>query len=284
MANDLDSLLLDFEKAALSGEYLNYFTAKRQVFRQSLARFPGILRAFMLLNEIWVRDFKDLYHQRDPNLALPLQLLMVAHSHFVAAIEPAFSGARKEACNMLRMGIDAVYHAALVLENPALAKVWVSKADMTEEAVKGFTEAFEKDKRENFDRLGLGKLWEDWENYSEWSHTNIEALSQSIKIDEPLDEGGQRTVRLRVDYLESDPKVLAMSLMHLLDAARAMERAMYERFRTRLDLDPELADRKLELAELVGNLSRETIRAFKVPETRDAPPSRRPWRRPKPRS
>lgn len=85
-------------------------------------------------------------------------------------------------------------------------------------------------------------------------------------------------------YFESDPKVLAMSLMHFLDAARAMERAMYERFRPRLDLDPELADMKLELAKLVQHLSRETIRAFEVPEPKGAPPSRRPWRRPKPRS
>jgi hypothetical protein len=281
MVSDEHEILLDFEKAALSGEYLSYFTAKRARFRQSVARFPGIWRGFMCLNEIWVREFKDLHHQRDPYVALPLQLFMVAHSHFVATIELAFSGALKEACNTLRMGIDAVYHACLIRENPALVRVWISKADMTEEAATAFTEAFEKKKRENFERLGLKDLHDHWENYSEWSHTTIEALSRSLRMYDPTDKGGRRSQQLGVAYFVDDPKILVMSLLHLLDAARAMERAMYSRFQTRLDLDPELTSKRTKLANWVSGLSRETIRLFKVAEPKGPPPPRRPSRKSK---
>ena len=40
------------------------------------------------------------------------------------------------------MAIEAVYHACVIVENPGLATVWLSKADMTDETYNAFVDGF----------------------------------------------------------------------------------------------------------------------------------------------
>ncbi|MFZ0889905.1 MAG: hypothetical protein WA005_15775 [Candidatus Binataceae bacterium] len=277
MSGDGADLLLNFEKETLSGDYLRYYESKRGNFRNSLSAYPGIWKGLMLLNEIWMREFNALSHQREPNRALPVQLFMIAHSHFLASIEIGFSGLIKEACNTMRMGMEAIYHACRMLADPALQKAWMQKGRHTEEAIREFEKAFEKNRTKNFETLGLDDLLKHWEDYSEWSHTNLEALVGKLTYEPASAVPGTSllTRRVGVLYFENDPRVLAVRLIGLLEAAWSMEKVFFDRFPDRLKLDHVLLDKRHEFVRFFQGLVVETFRRFKIPVPTSPPPPRR---------
>lgn len=273
-----DDLLLAFEKAAFSGGYLKYYESKRGNFRNSLRVYPGIWKGLMLLNEIWMREFGDLSHQRDPNRGLPIQLFMVAHSHLLASIELGFSGLIKEACNTMRMGIEAIYHACRILADPKLQRVWLGKTQRTPEAAREFEQAFDKDRTKNFQALRLADLLRHWEDYSEWSHTNLEALVGRLRYEPAAAVPGTSllTRRIGVLYFENDPRVLATRLIGLLEAAWSMEKVFFERFADRLKLDNVLLQKRKEFVTFFQSLTIETFKRFDITVSATPPPPRRP--------
>jgi hypothetical protein len=52
-------LLLDFEKG-FPDHYKEYYAAKRNNFFASIQAAPRLWSAFMLLDEIWIREFEDI--------------------------------------------------------------------------------------------------------------------------------------------------------------------------------------------------------------------------------
>jgi hypothetical protein len=161
-----DDLLLDFEKRVLTGDYRKYFDIKRNNFFASISHLPKIWASFMVLDEVWMREFEDLYHPRDMGVVLPVILFMNAHAHSRIAIELGFSGALNECWNTLRMGIEPVYHACVLLADSNLTVAW-AEAKATAEAERTFAKVFEEGKRKSFEKLGLGKLHEFWNDFSE---------------------------------------------------------------------------------------------------------------------
>jgi hypothetical protein len=254
-----DDLLLDFEKRALEGGYRKYFEIKRNNFFATISHLPRIWASFMALDEVWMREFEDLYHPRDMGVVLPVILFMNAHAHLRIAMELGFSGAMNECWNTLRMGIESVHHACVLLADPSLTVAWAEKANTTAEAERAFERAFEEGKTKSYERLGLSKLHEFWINFSEWSHTSIESLSRRIKLKEK--EGG-------LDYLETDSQILALSLMRLLSGAHEMEKVLFTRFADRLRLDPALVEKRSRFESTAEAARRDTIERFKIPRPR----------------
>jgi hypothetical protein len=161
-----------------------------------------------------------------------------------------------ECWNTLRMGIESVYHACVLLADPNLTVAWAEKAQATAEAERAFAKAFEEGKTKSFEKLGLSKLHEFWTNFSEWSHTSVESLSRRIKLKEG--EGG-------LDYLETDHQILALSLMRLLSGAHEMEKVLFTRFADRLRLDPSLVKKRSRFESAAEAARRDTIVRFKIP-------------------
>jgi len=79
----------------------------------------GQAASFMALDEVWMREFEDLYHPRDMGVVLPVILFMNAHAHSRIAMELGFGfcGALNECWNTLRMGIESVHHRHLKIQD-----------------------------------------------------------------------------------------------------------------------------------------------------------------------
>src|SRR5260370_7111096 len=102
----------------------------------------------------------------------PIVGYVSGHAKMRLSIELACSACLGEALSILRDAIESVAHAHVMLGDPKLQKVWLSKDDGKAEE-KAFTEAFLKNKA---DRLfkGLRELHEKFGELSETgSHTTL---------------------------------------------------------------------------------------------------------------
>jgi hypothetical protein len=67
-----------------------------------------------------MREFEVLYHPRDMGAVLPVILFMNPHAHVRIAMELGSCGALNERWNTLRMGVESVHHACVLLADPSL--------------------------------------------------------------------------------------------------------------------------------------------------------------------
>jgi hypothetical protein len=65
---------------------------------------------YMLLDQIWFREFELMKPARDPERMFPMFLYFNAHAKISVSIELAFSGCMAEARSMMRDAIEFVAH------------------------------------------------------------------------------------------------------------------------------------------------------------------------------
>lgn len=104
-------LLVQFEIQNIPPQYREYYAKKRNNFFASLQGFREIWSYYLMLDEVWMREFDDLETATDRNLMFPLLLYFNAHAKMRVAIELALSGCLAEARSILRDGIEFVAHA-----------------------------------------------------------------------------------------------------------------------------------------------------------------------------
>jgi len=105
-------------------------------------------------------------------------------------------------------------------------------------AAKAFKHAFQENKKRSLfpSNQGLDKLHHFYSQYSEvGTHSTITAMGWRFRSEVSATED-----QWRLEYLENDPKKIAVSLFSMLDASHEMEKACFGCLRERLDLDPEL--------------------------------------------
>lgn len=254
-------LLAPFERDALRGDYKVYFTTKRENFRASVYNLPLLWQSFQRLDEIWIRELIDTQQLKDPNVVLPAALFRDAHARFRIAMELAFSCCMHEAFNSLRLGIEGVYHACKILSDPKQteqrARVWIATAERTHEAQKAFAKVFEHDKRRSFAECGLTGLHRYWEDFSRYSHSSMDSFS--MRLESVKTATG---VTWNVHYFERRPPAIAGTLFWLLLASAEMEKAIFDHFRSRLGLDPFLADQRRRFEQTKEAARGDIIRRF----------------------
>lgn len=103
-----NDLLLRFEQENLPPHYRDYYVAKRQNLFASIEGFSPLWRCFMLLDEIWLREFEDMRATRDIHRMFPMILFMNAHAKMRIALELGLSACLAEAYSILRDAVESV--------------------------------------------------------------------------------------------------------------------------------------------------------------------------------
>lgn len=253
--------LLPVEKTYLHGEYKNYFIHKRHNFFATIQAFPKLWDCFLLLDEVWIREFSDCTRISDLRQPFPLVFLMNAHAQYRTALELGFSTRLGDAWNVLRTAIESVAHGLKIYREPQLGKVWLEKDDGKQQ-FEAFKDAFERNKRESLfpSNQGLDKLHRYYSQFSEWgTHTTLAAMSARFRTEESTTD-----VQWMLDYLETDPSKLATSLFSLLDASNEMEKAFFQCFRDRLQLDPDLIKMRAEFKKRQFEVRDGIVARFKL--------------------
>jgi hypothetical protein len=255
------NLLTAFESNVLSGDYKEYFKIKRNNFIARIQEFPSMWKVFQLLDEIWIREFRDLENPIDKSHILPLLLLSSAHAKFRIAMELGFCSCINEGCNTLRSGIESVAHACKLLREPELREVWQHKDDGPEQKRK-FKKHFEDNKRTCLfsSRYGLEKLYDPWSRYSEWAtHATATAIAlRAQRLATPDD------VNWMLNYFEVDTEEYASSHFSMMETSYLMENAFFQAFEDRLQFDNTLIKMRTEFREQMGQLSKLIIKQFRL--------------------
>lgn len=260
-----DADLHEVERKYISEPYKEYFLAKRQNFFATLQAFKDLWDCFMLLDNVWMREFSDLERVTDTRAMVPLNLFANAHAQFRTAIELGFSTRIGDAWNLLRSAIESAVYAAKIWREPDLAIVWAAKEDGKQE-FEAFRDAFERDKKESIfpAKHGLERLHQHYSSFSEeGTHTSVSAIGLRHTA-----EHGPHDLNWRLEYFESDPQRLAIFLFSLLDASAEMEQALFNCFDVRLKLDPELANMRAEFANRKSAAAKQIRKQFNL-----APPA-----------
>jgi hypothetical protein len=124
-----DDLLLPFEKQNFPAEYREYYALKRNNFFATIQRFREQWHYYMMLDQIWMQEFRSLNPATDPNTIFPITVYMNAHLKIRVAIELAFSGSLPEARSIVRDAVEFAAHAHHMLKDPAFQEVWLNKLD-----------------------------------------------------------------------------------------------------------------------------------------------------------
>jgi len=258
-------LLVPFEIANIPEPYRDYYRSKRNNFFASIQHFSDLWKYYILLDEIWLREFEDLKPARDPTTIFPVTLYFNAHAKIRVSVELAFSGCLAEARSILRDAIEFVAHAHAMLQDPELQSVWLKKND-GESGLKAFRKAFEQQKEKSLFR-GLEELHSIWKQLSETgSHANLNAISDRF-----LQVTSDKQVELRIIYSGADPRMWAMSLFSMLLACFTMERTLYLDYKDRLQLDDRLVRQREQFEIYKEQLRRALIIRYQVkPPTREA--------------
>jgi hypothetical protein len=230
-------ILLPFEEANILGDYRKYFISKRTNYFTTIHSFPNLWRCYVALDEIWTREFSDLQRITQPGQVLPLKLFMNSHAQFRVAFELGFSTCLGEAWNVVRSSIETAVQAHKIRRQPELALVWANK-DHGKQEFEAYRNAFERNKKQSlFPREhGLLELHQYYSNYSELgTHPTISAMAlrHSVTADE-------KDVNWRHEYLDTHPERIAPFLLVMLNAYALVERAFFDSFSGRLNLDIEL--------------------------------------------
>ena len=176
-----DDLLLPFENKHIRGEYRRYFLAKRNNYFATIQEFPALWDCYLLLDEIWIREFSDAEQLSDTRQFLPIQLFLRSHAQFRVSFELGFATCIGEAWNTARSAIDSAVRAHKMFREPKLGIVWLDKENGKAEQ-KAFHKAFEENKKESLFPIvhGLGDLHEYYVMFSEaGTHPTLTAVSMS---------------------------------------------------------------------------------------------------------
>jgi hypothetical protein len=259
-----EDVLLPFERQILRGDYKEYYKIKRNNFHTAIGEFPLLWESFQLLDEIWLREFDDLERLREPDEALPLLLFMYAHGQARIARELGFSCCIGEAWNAIRTGIESVAHAYKLHRNPQLGPVWSHKDDGKSQW-KAFRDAFLDDKAEKLfpAELGLEDLHKFYSDFSEWgTHSTVWALGLRVK-----GSYTSPTFNMTLHSFESEPKKIGMYVSLILNVSGHMERAFFNCFSSRLELDPELLRRRKEYRIMADRANGDLLQRFDIPSS-----------------
>jgi hypothetical protein len=134
-----------FEIQSIPKSYKDYYAVKRNNFFSSIQGFPETWQYYMMLDEIWLREFSDLKPPGSVAQLFPLMLYVNAHAKMRIGIELALSGCMSEARSIMRDPIEFVAHAHAMMTDPELQTVRLSKNDEQE----AFSKAFEHHTRWN---------------------------------------------------------------------------------------------------------------------------------------
>jgi hypothetical protein len=258
--NDKD-MLLSFEGQNIRGEYRTYFVAKRTNYFASIQAFPDLWDCFLRLDELWMREFSDIERISHSRQFLPLPLFVKSHAQFRLAFELGFSTCIPEAYTIARNAIDAAVIAAKLFREPMLGHVWLDK-DKGKKEQKAFRREFEENKKESLfpKSHGLRELHEFYAAFSETgTHPTLSAMAMSYGY-----ETNAQGVKWTHNYLEAEPKKLAMSLQYMLNAFALVEKAFYDCFDDRLKLDHELTKMRSEFAQKQKQCAQLIIKTFKI--------------------
>jgi hypothetical protein len=93
----VNDLLLPFEKQNFPAEYMEYYGLKRNNFFATIQKFRDQWNYYLMLDQIWMQEFRGLTPATDPNTIFPITVYMNAHLKVRIAIELAF----EEPCRKL---------------------------------------------------------------------------------------------------------------------------------------------------------------------------------------
>lgn len=222
-------LLVQFESEHIPADYKEYYKAKRNNLWSSIQNFPEMWKYYVLLDEIWLREFGDLKPPGNANQLLPLILFFNAHAKIRISIELALSGCLAEARSILRDGVESVAHGHRMLTDPQLKTVWLNKNE-DEEA---FKDAFERCKKAGLFK-GLEELHRAWGQLSETgSHPTLNSLCDRFVVVKS-DDGSKEW---RYNYCGIEQRMWAMSLFSMLLTCFTMEQTFFNDYESRLELD-----------------------------------------------
>jgi hypothetical protein len=252
-------LLVPFEIQNIPPQYREYYAIKRNNFFASVQWVREIWNYYLMLDEVWMREFDDLETATDRNLMFPLLLYFNAHAKMRVSIELALSGCLAEARSILRDAIEFVAHAHAMCNDSALQKVWLSKNDGTA-ALKAFENAFEHHKKSGLFK-GLPELHRIWGELSETgSHANISAMSDRF-----VHITTDKHVEFRLKYSGADPKTWTLMLFGMLLTCSTMEQTLFSDYDGRLKLDIELMQMRAKCDEYKEWLRERLKTQFNIP-------------------
>ena len=250
-----DHLLLPFERDRLLHTYREFYKTKRNNFLAMVSHFPSLWQNFQLLDEVWTRANRDLTKLGEQRQGLPSLLFQQAHLKFRIAMELGFSLLLPEAWAILRVGIESTVHAHKIHREAGAADVWSARDEgRTHRAA--FNRVFMDNKRGSlFPPLGgLEELYPYWRDYSDWgSHSSVVDMGTRVRqVDSPEDE------TYPFNCFDGNESRAKGCIYHLLNAGRLMERAFFDIFRQRLELDYILAKQRSDFekrhSEMAGTL------------------------------
>jgi hypothetical protein len=226
-----DDLLLPFEKQNFPAEYREYYALKRNNFFATIQRFRDQWHYYMMLDQIWMQEFRSLNPATDPNTIFPITVYMNAHLKIRVAIELAFSGSLPEARSIMRDAVEFAAHAHHMLKDPAFQEVWLNKLDDPDAWNQEFW--FHK-ATQLFD--GLPLLFDVWKQLSNMgSHANITSMCERFHT---VEVDGQ--MQMNVAYTGLDEKTWAVGIFDLLLHDFMMEEMLFKDYLTRLQFDEKL--------------------------------------------
>jgi len=251
-------LLVPFESQIFPDEYKQYYKTKRNNFFASVQKFSGMWKYYILLDQIWFREFEIMETARDFDRMFPLLLYFNAHAKIRVSIELAFSGCVAEARSILRDAIEFVAHAHSMMGNAELQKTWLSKGDDAA-ALEAFKDAYERNKKEGVFK-GLEELRHSWGQLSETgSHATISAICEryrSVRSD--------KHVEFRLNYCALEEPNWALSLFSLLLTCFTMEQTFYADCKTRLQFDETLIRMRADFEQLKEQVREEIKVRYKL--------------------
>jgi len=251
-------LLVPFESQILPEEYKQYYKTKRNNFFASIQKFPGMWKYYMMLDQIWIREFQIMETARDSERMFPLLLYFNAHAKIRVSIELAFSGCMAEARSILRDAIEFVAHAHTMMGDAELQKIWLSKGD-DEAALEAFKDAYERNKKEGVFK-GLPELHRVWGQLSETgSHATINAICERYKSIKT-----EKHIEFRLNYCGLEEPNWALSLFALLLTCFTMEQTFFTDCKTRLQFDEKLLQMRAELEQLKEQIREEIKVKYKL--------------------
>jgi hypothetical protein len=254
-----NDLLVDFERQQIPEHYKSYYLPKRHNLRATIEQFPYIWNCFMRLDEIVQREFDGIQRLRNPNLMLPIVLLMNAHSKVRVAFELSCSTCVPEGHSILRDAIESAAHGNRLASDPQLVKAWIKKND-SEAAKKVFSQEFEDKKAIRlFDTLPeLHRLWKQFSEFG--SHININSILSKFVVSQTNTD-----LQFQLNYSGIvDAKQFALVLFEMVLVFAEIEKVIFKLTKDRLQFDHELVDMRDRFAKEKESVRQHIIKTFDV--------------------
>jgi hypothetical protein len=245
-----NDLLVEFERQHIPEHYKSYYLPKRHNLFATIRQFPYIWNCFMHLDKIVLREFEVMQRLRDPNLMLPMMLLMNAHSKIRVAFELSCCTCLPEAHSIMRDAIESAAHGHRLASDPVLLKTWIEKND-SDAARKIFSREFEHEKSTRlFD--GLPELHRLWKQFSEFgSHTNINSIVSRFLIRQTATD-----LQYQLNYVGvGDPKILVLALFEMILVFGEIERMLFKLVETRWRLAVRGGSGLFRMAESIAKIA-----------------------------